>query len=162
MAARVIHFGWDDCCRIPVLRAAGFEVREVKSLDELSVVLQNDEPLNAVFVSESTEEGAVQAAEMSRRCSPAPLILFRRSLRAIDEKTFDKVYSCLTPPDVWLPDTVALIAKGDMLRVDFARVQGEAAGVLSQRDALTNSGIQWESLSRVTFLTENPGKRRNT
>jgi hypothetical protein len=131
MAARVIHFGWDDCCRIPVLRAAGFEVREVKSLDELSAALQNDEPVNALLLSEDTEQSAVQAAEMWRRSSSAPLILFRRALRAIDERTFDKVYSCLTPPDVWLRETVAFITRRDNLRLDRVPVQGEAAGVLS-------------------------------
>jgi hypothetical protein len=121
MAARVIHFGWDDCYRIPVLLAAGFEVREVKSLDELSVILQNDEPVNAVLMSENTEQSAVEAAEMWRRSSPAPLVLFRRSERAIDENTFDKVYSCLTPPDVWLRETNALITTGEKLKVDWAR-----------------------------------------
>jgi len=137
MAARVIYFGWDDCCRIPVLRAAGIEVREVKSLDELSAVLQNHEPVLAVLVSEHTDQSAVQAAEMWRRCSRAPLVLFRRSQQAIDEETFDKVYSCLTPPDVWLRETLSLITRGDKLRADRNQVQGERPGVLSACDGHT-------------------------
>jgi len=28
MAARVIHFGYDDCYRVQVLRTAGYEVRQ--------------------------------------------------------------------------------------------------------------------------------------
>jgi hypothetical protein len=40
----------------------------------------------------------------------------------------------LTPPEVWLHETVALIAKGDKLRLDCTHVHGEAAGVLSECD----------------------------
>ena len=76
MDARVIHFGWDDCCCVPVFRAAGFDVREAESLEELSVVLQKNEPLDAVVISETTQQGAEHVAEMARRCSPMPVILF--------------------------------------------------------------------------------------
>jgi hypothetical protein len=134
MDARVIHFGWDDCCRVPLLRAAGFDVREAKSLEEMSVALQKNEHLDVVVISETTQQSAEQVSEMAWRWSLVPVILFRRSQRPIDEKKFDKIYSCLTPPEIWLHETVALIAKGDKLRVDCARVHGEAAGVQSECD----------------------------
>lgn len=112
MAARVIHFGLDDCYRVPVLVSAGFEVKEATSLGELSVDLRGSEPLDAVLVCEDSGNLAEQAAEMVRQVMPAPVILFRRSQRCIDERKFDRVYTCSTPPPVWLSETAALIAKG--------------------------------------------------
>jgi hypothetical protein len=143
MAARVIHFGWDDCCRVPVLRTAGFDIWEANSLDELSVILQRNERLDAVVISENTEQSAEQAADMTRRFSPAPRILFRRSQLAIDEARFDKIYSCLTPPDIWLRETVTLVAKGDKLKVDCIRVDERAPGAVSEVDGRTIAQGGW-------------------
>ena len=127
MAARAIHFGWDDCYRVPVLRAAGFEVREANSLDELCFDLQTDDHVDVVIVSEDIEPTAERAAEIVRRSALAPVILFRRSDREIDEKKFDKVYNCTTPPDIWLREAVALIAKSYMLKAEAAHLRTVAA-----------------------------------
>jgi hypothetical protein len=78
----------------------------------LSVVLQKNVHLDAVVISETTQQGAEHVAEMARRCSPMPVMLFRRSQRPIDEKKLDEIYSCLTPLDFWLHEAVALIVKG--------------------------------------------------
>jgi hypothetical protein len=74
MAAQVIHFGWDDCCRVPVLREAGFEVIEAKSLDELSADLQRNQKVDAVIVSEDVEPTAERVADMVRRSTLAPVL----------------------------------------------------------------------------------------
>lgn len=120
MAAHLIHFGRDDCYRIGVLHAAGFDVRVAGSLSELGVLLQSEEQVDAVIVSEEIEPTAERAAEMVRQAMPVPLILFRRSQQVIDERKFDKIYNCTTPPDVWLDETEALIAKGFGLQAESA------------------------------------------
>ena len=132
MAARVIHFGWDDCYRVPVLRAAGFEVEEAKSLGELGVDLQRKQAVDAVIVSEELEPTAELVAERVRKAVPVPVILFRRSQREIDERKFEKVYTCTTPPDVWLSEMAALIAKGYKLQAEAAHLREEAAEVQAE------------------------------
>jgi hypothetical protein len=132
VAARVIHFGLDDCYRVPVLLSAGFVVKEAASLGELSVDLHGPEPLDAVLVCEDPGNLAEQAAEMVRRVMPAPVILFRRSQRCIDERKFDRVYTCTTPPAVWLSETAALIRKGYRLQAEAARLLTESAAVRAE------------------------------
>jgi hypothetical protein len=110
MAARVIHFGQDDCSRVQVLRSAGYEVREAGSLRDLSFDLQCDEHVDAVVVSEDYRRTAEQAAAVVRQHSTAPLILFRRFFDGLDESQFDRVFSPLMPPEKWLLGTAELIA----------------------------------------------------
>lgn len=109
---KVLHFGWDDCYRVRVLRAAGFEVIEAKSLDELGFELQKNRKVDAVIVSEDIVPTEERVVDMVRRSSLAPVILFRRSQRVIDESQFDKVYTYKTLPEVWLNETAVLISKG--------------------------------------------------
>lgn len=123
MAARVIHFGCDDCYRIRVLRSAGFEVRESQSIADLGIDLQRDEGLDAVFMSEDLGHDLEQAAEVARRFTQAPLVLFRRSTRILDISKFDKVYSSLVPPWVWLGETAALIEQSRARRTESARLR---------------------------------------
>jgi hypothetical protein len=129
---RVIHFGLDDCYRVPVLLSAGFEVKEATSLGELRADLDGREQPDAVLVSEDPGNLAEQAAEMARRVMPGPVILFRRSQRCIDEKKFDRVYTCTTPPAVWLSETAALIAKSYRLQAKAARLLTETAAVQAE------------------------------
>jgi hypothetical protein len=132
MAAQVIHFGIDDCYRVHVFRATGFEVIEAKSLDELGVNLQRNRQVDAVIVSEDIEPTAERAADIVRRSVLAPVVLFRRSQREIDESKFDKVYTYMTQPDVWLNETVVLIAKGYKLRAEATRLWAEALAVQAE------------------------------
>jgi hypothetical protein len=112
MSYRVIYFGWNDCHRVQVLRSAGYEVEELASLGELGLYLEKNVPVDVVVVSESDQRSAEQAAELVRRHSKAPLILFRRDQNALDEGKFDQVFSSLVEPQVWLKETAALIEHG--------------------------------------------------
>src|SRR5215472_10967757 len=112
MATRVIHFGWSDCCRVLLLRAAGFDVKGATSLNEFIVALQSRKRWDAVVLSENTAQSAEEAANIAVRRFPAPLLLFRNSLRPINEKRFNRIYPPFTPPELWLPDIVALIGEG--------------------------------------------------
>ena len=132
MAARVIHFGCDDCYRIEVLRSAGFEVRESQSIADLGIDLQRDDGLDAVFMSEDLGHDLEQAAEVARQYTQAPLVVFRRSSEPIDISKFDKVYSSLVPPWIWLRETAALIEQSRALRKESARLRHETQDVVMQ------------------------------
>jgi len=109
MVAKAIHFGVDDCYRVLVLQRAGYDVKQSTSLDALTIALQNEKHVAAVFISEGDRRSTERAADLVRRFSPAGVILFRSSQRAIDERKFDRVYATLTPPQNWLLATAELI-----------------------------------------------------
>ena len=124
MAGKVIHFGWDDCYRVQVLRYLGYEVCESESLDELRRNLEGDNAVDAVIISEGLPHIIDQAATMVRQHSAAPLILFCRSEGILDESQFDRVYSSFVPPNLWVLETATLIEKGRAVR-EYARLQSE-------------------------------------
>jgi hypothetical protein len=115
MVAKAIHFGVDDCHRVLVLQSAGYDVKQSPSLDALITALQDERALQnerrvaAVFISEGDRRSTERAADLVRRFSPARVILFRSSQRAIDERKFDRVYATLTPPQNWLLATSEFI-----------------------------------------------------
>src|SRR3954454_8834825 len=76
MAANVLHFGWDDCYRVLVLRRAGYTVVEVKTLEALDLGVQRDHSIDAVIFSDHGRQSTELAASVVRRRSTAPLILF--------------------------------------------------------------------------------------
>lgn len=128
MAARVLHFGYDDCYRVQVLRSAGYAVTEAMTLPTLERDLQLEQ-VQAVILSEDGPRIAERAADIVRQRSPAPVILFRRSLSDLDEGKFDQVYSCYVPPPVWLSRTAELIAASRATRADSARLRRESKAI---------------------------------
>jgi hypothetical protein len=111
----VIHFGSDVCQRVLVLRRAGYEVRELDSLDDLRLDL-GSEAVDVVIVSEVEPSRAEQAAYVAREHSDAPLILFRDSSAVPDKGLFDLVFSSFTPGAQWLSETAVVIMQSKELR----------------------------------------------
>jgi hypothetical protein len=129
VAARVLHFGWDDCYRSQVLARAGYLVTQAETLESLSRDLEEAEDVAAVVVSESEPGETEQAADVVRRYSQAPVILFRRSPVELDESKFDEVYQGFVTPELWLSRTAELIAQSSALREHSARLRREAEAV---------------------------------
>ena len=109
MPRKVIHFGCDDCHRVQVLCSAGYEVQESCTLDALARDLAGSH-VDAVIVCEQDERTPDQVADLVRRLSAVPLILFRRTQREIRRSQFDRVYESLMNPENWLAETAELIA----------------------------------------------------
>lgn len=109
--ARIIHFGRDDCHRVSVLRSAGYTVEDCRSLCAFRDALAADGRPDAVFITE--REGNLQkdAVSLSKECSAAPLVLFRRSNSDLGEESFDLVIDSLTPPKHWLEAIGDLIGR---------------------------------------------------
>ena len=131
-AAKVIHFGCDDCYRIKVLRHVGYEVRESDSLDRLRLDLERGNDVDAVIVAGVPPQRAEQAAVLVRQYSPAPLILFRRSNDELDESRFDRVFSWFSPDTHWLYSTALLVMQSKELRAQAEHLRRDAEIVQAQ------------------------------
>jgi len=123
-AATVVHFGWDDCHRVQTLQAAGYEVRESVSLDKLKLDVERDD-VDAVIVSEAEPDSTERAAVLVRQHSGAPLILFRRSIAALNISRFDRVYSSFIAPPFWLFETAVVVMQSRSLRAESKRLRRE-------------------------------------
>jgi hypothetical protein len=115
MAARVIHFGRDDCHRLTVLRSAGYSVDDCDSLVQLRASLLDFGEADAVLLSDGDGLAAEDAGSVARTCSKAPVVLFSATNRNYQDSAFDLVVHSLTPPEVWLGEVDALIAKSRLL-----------------------------------------------
>jgi hypothetical protein len=124
-SATLIHFGSDDCLRIPVLRRAGYEVRMPLSLDSLRLDLQDDDDVDAIIVSGAEPACAKRAIHLVRRRSSAPLILFRRPDAAIEEGGFDRVFSPSMTEPQWLFEMAVVVMQHRELRAQSDRLRAE-------------------------------------
>src|ERR1700680_5076279 len=116
MAARVIHFGPDDCHRLIVLRSAGVSVDACNSLGQLWVSLTAGGEADAVVMSDADGIAPEEVVSLAKTHSSAPVVLFRGTNRVYEDSRFDLVVHTLTPPEVWLSEVNTLIAKGRILR----------------------------------------------
>jgi len=116
MAARVIHFGPDDCHRLMVLRTAGYAVDNCNSLIQLRSSLLTGGGADAVLVSDGEGVAPETAIAVAKSHSSAPVVLFRSTNLSYQDSGFDLVVHSLTPPEVWLNEVDALIARSLALR----------------------------------------------
>jgi hypothetical protein len=119
-----------------VLQQAGYFVTKVETLEFLSRELQETQDVAAVVLSENDPRVMEQAADVVRRLSKAPLILFRCSSLNINESKFDQVYDGVVAPNVWLSKTAELIAQSTALRERSARLRFEAQAVRQETERL--------------------------
>src|SRR5580704_7582 len=136
MAARVIHFGQDDCHRLMVLRSAGYSVDDCGSLMQLSGRLATGASADALLMSDAGGVEPDEAIALARTRSSMPVILFRSTNLAYEESGVDLIVPCLTPPEIWLNEVEALIEKSRILRAksespreESAQLRNESAGV---------------------------------
>jgi hypothetical protein len=111
VTTRVIHFGRDDGKRLPVLRSAGYEVHEAYTLNDLWIELEQNERVDAVFISEGDSWITNCAVMLVREYNAAPLVLFRRTSGDCNENPCDEVYSSDVRHEEWLSHMSELIAR---------------------------------------------------
>ena len=126
MAARVIHFGPDDCHRMMVLRSAGYAVDHCNSLIQLRSSLVSGGAAEAVMVSDGEGIAPETAIAIAKSHSSAPLVLFRSTNLSYQDSGFDLVVNSLTPPEVWLNDVHSLITRTLALRTESEAMITEA------------------------------------
>src|SRR5947207_11384797 len=116
MAARVIHFGVDDCYRLSVLRRAGYDIDDCDNLNQLQAALESRADADAVMVNDSTGAVPEFAISLARSRSSAPIILFPNSSRTYGSEEVDLIVPCFTPPEEWLLKLANLIVRSRTLR----------------------------------------------
>lgn len=143
MAATLIHFGCDDCHRVAVLKSAGYDIHEPKTLDELGILLLQDQHVAAVIISEEDSRSAEQAATVARERTNVPVILFRRSGTDLNEHLFDRVYASFLQPDEWLAETAELI---ELNRISCERLKavGEHSEHLKREVQSAKGQSRWQ------------------
>ncbi len=109
MAARVIHFGLDDCHRLMVLQSAGYAVDNCGSLLQLRTCLATGAAADALLMSDAGGVQPHDAIALAKTRASLPVILFRSTNLAYEESGVDLIVPCLTPPEVWLSQVEALI-----------------------------------------------------
>jgi len=122
MAAKVLHFGTNDCRRVLVLRSAGYVVDDCPSLSEFELTLKQDIDPQAFFFSERYPVKRREAMTLARCHSHAPLVLFQSIHYSDDEPNFDLVIPPLTAPAVWLHEVAATIERTRTLRSSSAAI----------------------------------------
>jgi hypothetical protein len=115
-AARVIHFGQDECYRTPILRGAGYDVEQCTSIPELQQALKADDDAELICISESYEQPREDALATSRALSSAPVVLFRSTAHRYMADSFDLEIDPLDSPEVWLVHMGSLIDRSRAIR----------------------------------------------
>jgi hypothetical protein len=141
--AKVIHFGNDDCHRVESLQHMGFEVFVSNSLDRLRLQLEFEADVDAVLVSEETQQQAEQAADVVRKYGDVPLILFCDSEAALDESRFDRVFTPRVPSAHWLYETAVLIDQSRALRKKFESLKAESERLIKECKTVCRK-IEWQ------------------
>ena len=115
IAAKLLHFGTDDCNRLLVLRSVGYSVELCPTVEEFHPALQKRPDADAVLVRAASERESRQVVRLAREHSNAPLVLFNTYYDYADEDQFELVISPLTPPEEWLRQIAGLIKQKSIL-----------------------------------------------
>jgi hypothetical protein len=138
MAARIIHFGPDDCHRLMVLRSAGYAVDGCESLAQLRRLLMAEGVPEAVLLSDGPGVELKEAATLTRSCSSAPVVLFSGTNRAYEGMSFDLVVHSLTPPEAWLHEVDKVIGESRLLGKPLSALSRKSAQRLEESALAVN------------------------
>ena len=143
MGTKIIHFGIDDCRRLPVLEHAGYEVEDCNVFSQLMAALQRRELTAIVFADD--RRAVPEVAHLARIHSSAPMVLFQSPSGQYDAFQFDLVIPTLTPPAEWLNSIAETIERSRIL-VSKRHVFGKQTAELEQ-DIWSSSELQPYALS---------------
>jgi len=135
VAAKVLHFGRDDCNRLLVLRSVGYSVDVCASVTEFRPLLQKVDT-DAVVVTGGPSRERHQIVTLTREHSSARLILFDRSYSAVDEGEFDLVIPPLMDPDEWLLKIADLIERSRSLKATSTVIRERSARLIRDSKAV--------------------------
>lgn len=156
MAARVIHFGVDDCYRLRVLRQAGYEIAECGDFKEFRAALRSEADADAVMLNDSFGSLPLQAIPLARSRTWAPIILFPNPKRAYELEELDLVVPSFTPPQEWLLDVANLIERSRAIRAQSQCLIDESARLRRAAAATRESSRSERRRSRFILETRFP------
>jgi hypothetical protein len=149
MAAKVIHFGPDECHRLMVLRSAGYSVEDCRSLAELRAILDAGAAADALLMSDAEGVDPQEAIAVARSRESLPVVLFRSTNLTYQESGIDLVVHCLTPPEVWLNQMDSLIERSRILRAQSKALVDQSAQLRRESAAVRGWSRSERRRSRV-------------
>lgn len=132
MAARIVHFGADNCSRLLVLEHAGYKIDHCPSVVKLGLALTTECEADAVVITENPKAPRREAIALVRSRSSAPLILFQTTGSSYDEVDFDLVIPALTPTHEWLEKIGVIIERSRAVIADSRSVSEQSAALRQQ------------------------------
>ena len=149
MAARIVHFGADNCCRLLVLEHAGYEIDHCSSVVKLGLALTTEREADAVVITEDPEAPRREAIALVRSRCAAPLILFQTAGSGYEESDFDLVIPALTSTHEWLEKIGAIIERSRSMMADSKSVSEQSAALRQKAAAARlKSALEHERLVR--------------
>ncbi|KAA6465236.1 hypothetical protein DYQ86_04635 [Acidobacteria bacterium AB60] len=107
-AAHALYFGVDTCFRARVLRGAGYEVDECRTVPEMVEWFKAGQNADVVCISE--EPDAEKAVAIVHALSAAPIVQFCEVVPFSPPQNVGLVVPAFTQPRVWLDELADLIA----------------------------------------------------
>lgn len=141
MAARLLHFGPDDCNRLIVLQSAGYAVDLCSSFQDLQSAFDGSLRPDAVLMTANGDTVHREAISLVRSYPPTPLILFERSGYSIQETEFDLVVPALTSPSEWLRKIADLIQYSRTLIVSSQQVREHSALIRKESELIRREAM---------------------
>lgn len=132
MAARIVHFGADNCSRLLVLEHAGYEIDHCPSVVKLGLALTTERDADAVIVTADPKAPRHEVIALVRSRCASPLILFQTAGSGYDEPDFDLVIPALTPTHEWLEKIAAIIERSRSIAAD-PKSASEQSAVIRQK-----------------------------
>jgi CheY-like chemotaxis protein len=158
MASRIVHFGIDQRAALPILQQNGYDLEDCGiSLPRLDDAL-NAADVDAVVISQSTSQPAVEAASITRSHSSALLILFENTKSTSNRESFDLVIPLRVPSSRWLKQVAQLIEKTYALR-QTQSVPERSDSSLHQ-SAATRENTQFLRAEDATIFRSTPTPHR--
>ena len=149
MGVQIVHYGVDDCHRVPVLKFAGYSISDCRSIAQLNAALQSTQEPGAVVMTEIEALAPKRAVWIARSTSAAPLVLFPGRSSSILEPEFDLVIPALTPPEQWLSEVAELIDRCFMLRARSNAPVTESASLREEAARASDKSRQEPMRSRA-------------
>jgi len=160
MAARVIHFGVDDCYRLKVLSRAGYEIDACSGVNQLRAVLDSPSDADAVIVNDSDGSVPLQVISVVRFRTSAPIVLFPDSGRTYETDEIDLVVPSFTPPEKWLLDLANLIVHSRAVRAYSHLLRQQSELLCQESAAVCETAIQKVQRSRELLADQRSSSPR--
>lgn len=143
--ARIVFICLDpegENVRARVLRSAGYDVAECRSLAELVTQLRSEPNADLVCVAEGINNPADGALALARSLSSGRIVLFRTSVHHYIHPSWDLQVEPLTHPRAWLEEIATLLRRGAHAAVE--------AGDETKTAARGSDGRRGSGVSRST------------
>jgi len=130
MAASVLHFGTDLCCRLPVLNSVGYSVEVCPTLPEFRTAIKLRADADAVLVASEHISEHREVISLTRENTHAGLILFDPYSSNAHKREFDLVITSGMHPEEWLRAIAGVIEQSRGLNERSRAIREQSAQLI--------------------------------